>query len=870
VRSARRARPFLGSGAPGAATLSLVVLVGLLGFPVTPAGATNGGWVEPDDPDPPALLSPASGAASTDYPVLSWAPSANAVGYQVEVIRGEPGHPDVGFSCMRQTVHLAFSIDCGMAPGTYWWRLAATRKPGDTATDFSSYRRFVKLAGASDSPALLGPADGAALDLSTGLQPLSWTPVPGAYGYEIAYATDPAFGHLLNQGETGNVPFVHAPTEYLGQRVYWRVRATTATDASSHGPWSAARSLTVRWAAVPTLIAPADGETHSTIYLQWSPLAGATHYEIQVTDYPDVGFAAAGGTTVDRPWIEWDGPWPSDHYRWRVRGLGPFNETSGWSAVRTVVHDPGAGAMPVPPPLSLPAVTLTGPADGATIASLGLTPLDWQQIAGATGYQLQAVAAATPFSDPGPTGGLVGAPPALWFPNQAAGTDYHWRVRAQGPGGTFGPWSAGRAFSTASVLPPSLVAPADGATVSNDDLVLAWTGGPSASSTHVEWSQDPSFPDPSPSGPRPYADVFHGTRLAPGFVFQPGTWYWRVIASANGVLVTSAARSFVVEDHRGPAGRMWIGTGSWTDQPSVPIYSEAQDAVGGVTEFRLSPDGSSWETHPFPDAVSWSLTDPAHGGSAPGRRDIWIGWKDESGNWSDPVHGWIWYLVPPPADLNWPETRPPTVSVARTGIGPSVPLTIAWSASDLSGSPIVGFELQESVEGSAYAPVPLASPTVTSTTRLVSSGPNRRYRVRATDAPGNLGRWAYSPDVRVGVVQNSSSAIRYAGTWTTVRGSTWFGGSVRTASRSGAKATLKFTGQGIAWVAKLGPTRGRAWVYLDGKHVATVDLSAARTGRPRVVYARQWTSAGTHTITVKLIGPASHPRVDVDAFVVMP
>ena len=870
MRSARPRQGSVGSGALSAVALSLIVLVGLLGAPV-PVAATNGGWVEPDDPDPPVLLSPASGATSAEYPVLSWAPSANAVGYQAEVIRGEPSQPDAGFYCQTQTVDLVYTPDCGMAPGTYWWRVAATRKPGDTAINYSSYRRFVKLAGASDTPTLLGPANGAVLDLATGLQPMNWTSVPGAYGYELAYATDPAFAHVISQGEIGGgISFIRPPTTNLGQKIYWRVRATTATDASSHGPWSAGRSLTTRWAANPTLIAPADGDTHSTIWLQWAQMTGATHYEIQVTDFPDVSFAAYGGTTVDRPWIEWDGPWPSNHYRWRVRGLGPLNEPSGWSAVRTVVHDPSAGAMPVPTALSLPAVTLTAPANGATIASLGLTPLNWQQVAGATGYQLQVVAAATAFTDPGPTEGLTGAPPSLWFQNQAAGMDYHWRVRAQQPGGTFAPWSAERAFSTAAISPPLLATPGNGATVSNDELVLAWTGGPGASITLVDWSRDPAFPDSGSSGRRPARDVFHGNRLAPNFNFQPGTWFWRVRASVNGVLVTSGSRSFVVEDHRGPAGRMWIGTGSWTDQPTVPIYSEADDGVGGVIEFRVSPDGSTWETHPFPGGVTWSLTDPAHGGSSPGRRDVWIEWKDEFGNWSDPVKGWVYYLVPPPADLDWPVTTPPTITVAKTTIGSSVPLTIAWTTTDLSGSSIVGLDLQESVEGSTYSPVAVPSPTATSITRLVSTGPNRRYRVRATDAAGNIGRWAYSPDVRVVVAQSSSSAIKYAGTWSTVRGSSWLGGSAKTATRFGAKATLTFSGEGIAWVSKLGATRGRAWVVIDGKHVATVDLYAARTSGPRVVFSKQWASGGRHTITIKLLGTRSRPRVDVDAFVVTP
>ena len=37
----------------------------------------------------------------------------------------------------------------------------------------------------------------------------------------------------------------------------------------------------------------------------------------------------------------------------------------------------------------------------------------------------------------------------------------------------------------------------------------------------------------------------------------------------------------------------------------------------------------------------------------------------------------------------------------------------------------------------------------------------------------------------------------------------------------------------------------------------------------RVIFQRAWGSVGTHTIKVVPVGTAGHPRVDIDAFVVL-
>jgi hypothetical protein len=117
--------------------------------------------------------------------------------------------------------------------------------------------------------------------------------------------------------------------------------------------------------------------------------------------------------------------------------------------------------------------------------------------------------------------------------------------------------------------------------------------------------------------------------------------------------------------------------------------------------------------------------------------------------------------------------------------------------------------------------------------------------------------------------QNSSRSITYRGRWHGGRAPNAYGGSVRRSGRSGASASLRFTGREIAWVASNTPSSGSARVLIDGRAVATVHLHATTSIQRRVAFTRTWATAGTHTIKVVAIGTRAHPLVSVDAFLVL-
>ena len=100
-------------------------------------------------------------------------------------------------------------------------------------------------------------------------------------------------------------------------------------------------------------------------------------------------------------------------------------------------------------------------------------------------------------------------------------------------------------------------------------------------------------------------------------------------------------------------------------------------------------------------------------------------------------------------------------------------------------------------------------------------GADGRRPMTAGAPPRQRSTWIGADDTRIG---ETVRAITYRYAWKTARYAAYSGHQVRYATRTGASATFAFTGKGIAWMGPVGPTRGNARVYIDGKVVAKVDL----------------------------------------------
>lgn len=224
------------------------------------------------------------------------------------------------------------------------------------------------------------------------------------------------------------------------------------------------------------------------------------------------------------------------------------------------------------------------------------------------------------------------------------------------------------------------------------------------------------------------------------------------------------------------------------------------------------------------------------------------------------------------ARLTYDATAPsapgiPTAVVLAPGtLSASVPVRLSWAAAVDAGSGIDAYAVETSRDGGAYG-----LPSTTSSTSLIDTlliGDSERCRVQATDGAGNTGPFATGSTV-IASLREQTSGTTYTGSWATSINSTYSGGSARHATSAGATATFLFYGRSVGFVAYKGPTRGSVKVYVDNVYKGTVNLYSATGHARQIVYATGWSSIGTHRIKLVVVGTHGHPRVDVDAFVVL-
>lgn len=207
------------------------------------------------------------------------------------------------------------------------------------------------------------------------------------------------------------------------------------------------------------------------------------------------------------------------------------------------------------------------------------------------------------------------------------------------------------------------------------------------------------------------------------------------------------------------------------------------------------------------------------------------------------------------------------VQTARTISPSAITARIYWKGADPGGSGVARYEVAIST---ASAPYVMASTSIKGTFSYATVRPGRtyRFRVRAVDFAGNVGAWAYSRRFTPALVQQTSSAVRFSTGWSTLTSSGYSGGSTRIRSLKGASATYMFTGQAVGLVSTMTRTRGKARIYVDGKLQSDINLYSSTTLYRRTVWAKAWTTSGTHTVKIVVLGTSGHPSVDVDAFIV--
>ena len=212
-------------------------------------------------------------------------------------------------------------------------------------------------------------------------------------------------------------------------------------------------------------------------------------------------------------------------------------------------------------------------------------------------------------------------------------------------------------------------------------------------------------------------------------------------------------------------------------------------------------------------------------------------------------------------------TKGPSLAL-QNHVGPvssTIPVVVQWAGTDAT-SGIGHYTLKQSVDGGAFTQV-FAAPG-TSVVRDLAPGHTYQFKLTATDKANNNSVAKESPVYTLALLQENSSAIRYSTGWADKSVSGANGGTVDFASVAGQTATLSFTGIQAAWISTDGPNRGSASVKLGTQSAQTVDTHASSLMPAEIVQVVTGPS-GAHKLVITVLGTAGHPRVDVDAFVVL-
>ena len=278
------------------------------GIVVSELAAANDGTLYISDADPGWGVARSVNPTSVDPdPVFNWMTNDLPAGATLEMLRVVPGGSNI---------------------------LLAVNTAGNqllTLTDTLSGR-----------PTLFTPPDGAITGViieETALArvELAWEEMADAHEYEYQVALDEGFGTKIASACGTTEGQVVAVDLFLGIDYYWRVRATEPLPS----PWSETWSFTTPLGpgpARPILESPAMGQIDVALRpaFEWSGLADATNYELQVAEECDLS-----NLVIDKTGANMLGPvtvyvTPSDlkygiDYCWRVRAINSTGNPSPWS-----------------------------------------------------------------------------------------------------------------------------------------------------------------------------------------------------------------------------------------------------------------------------------------------------------------------------------------------------------------------------------------------------------------------------------------------------------------------------------------------------------------------------------------------------------
>jgi hypothetical protein len=432
-------------------------------------------------PQPPILLAPPNNATGVSlFPTFDWTDVSGATSYRLQVFQGSTTVFDQS-NIPQSTYNLISAVL--VYNTTYYWRVNAS---GPTGTSEWSTQWFFTTANPPPSvPVLVSPPNNSVNVTVTPV--LSWNASVNANFYRVQVSLNENFTTtVIDVPGLVNTGYVVQPGALNNNvKYYWRVRAEGSGGQSD---WSTVWNFTTIPAppAAPLLISPANGATNvpTTPTMDWSDVAGATNYRLQISFNTNFNALALDQENITASQFVVPAGVLSGNtmYYWRVSasnvgGPGP------WSLVRNFTTGIGAPAAPL---LISPPNTSTGISRNPT--------LDWNDVPNNNTYRVQVsidpnFATTVVNAVTGNVSQYVVASPTLNY-----NTVYYWRVNATNAGGT-GPWSQVWNFTTliSPPLAPTLILPVNNATNVSLTPFMDWTDVTGANSYRVQIATNSTF-----------------------------------------------------------------------------------------------------------------------------------------------------------------------------------------------------------------------------------------------------------------------------------------------------------------------------------------------------------------------------------------
>lgn len=423
-----------------------------------------------------ALFSPADSVSTTDTrPTFIW--TSDGETWTWEVSRDTTGGP----AAESHVVVAKNTQSAGLAGGTWFWRVTALDRAGNTAVT-GWFRLWIDtgLDPVIDTtpPAtftLLAPLDGAWL--STPAAALDWAATTdtgiGMDSYRVQVAADSLFAASLFDSALGVAASALTTTPLpVETRLYWRViaydrngNARTSFDTRSF------RIDTAAPAAPPALLSPMPGSDTAvaTIAFRWSAGAdsqsGVAGYRIQVDSGGTFAAPFRDGTSVGAETVL--SGFGQATWSWRVQTLDAAGNASAWTSTETF------RIQTIPPSAPTP----LSPASGATISETR-PRLDWSDVAGAVAplahYRIE-LASDSAFTAIVLSDATADTTSETTAPALAART-WWWRVAARDQLGNLSAW-ASDSFTIDTTVPaaPVINTPATDTVLRTRSFTFQWS-----------------------------------------------------------------------------------------------------------------------------------------------------------------------------------------------------------------------------------------------------------------------------------------------------------------------------------------------------------------------------------------------------------